>query len=115
MNAPTQDYFRGSTQVTTSKEEDELRKKMEERGKAQELRLGFTDKGFSETTPAITVLRSATMTQFELDTSNTGLSAGTKLNISIPAAGLHSQIMIPGRYGFLLTFNKTGEQEIILE
>lgn len=115
MNAPTQDYFRGSTQVVSSTEEEELRKKMEERGRVQELRLGFTADGFKPTEPEGLVLKSATMTQFELDTSNTGLPAGTKLDISIPAAGLHSQITIPGRYGYLITFFKGGEQEIILQ
>lgn len=54
------------------------------------------------------------MTQFELDTSNTGLPVGTKLEISIPAAGLNSQVTIPGRYGYMITFSKNGEQEIIL-
>lgn len=55
------------------------------------------------------------MTQIELDASDTWLPNGSTLMLNIPTAKVSSQIMIPWRYRFLVSFDSAWEQDVILE
>ncbi|MDD2515827.1 MAG: hypothetical protein PHF46_02510 [Candidatus Gracilibacteria bacterium] len=114
INVEKNDYFNNQkVTVSRSKEVEDLKEKMKERGQLQAMTISFNKTDLKIETNGS--LKISTMTQIDLDASNTGFPDGTKLMLSIPSAKISSQITIPGRYRFLVNFSKNGEQDVILQ
>lgn len=107
-------YFESTkTTTVTSAEISNLKEIMKERWQIQEIGIKLNKNNLEIKTN--TKPKTSTMTQLELDASESWLTEWEIYELSIPSADVNSQIMIPWRYRYMISFKQSGEQQIILK